>query len=153
MYDQQLVFMGLTKRQAKIYDVLIREGRKTAGDIAKAATISRPLVYQALDELAALKLVGKEDKPGKVATFSPQHPFVLKDIVAQKRDEAEKAHLAVDSILGKMISDFHLISGQPGIHIYEGFDGIRELYENILFERKPISLFRSYKDKSDPKTP
>ena len=141
---------GLTRHQATIYSVLVRIGRKPASTIAREAGVTRPLTYKALDELESMELVEKHDEPGKVAEFSAGHPLKLQDIALQRFERAQRAKESAESILSALISDFTKISGQPGVRILQGPNGVKELYADILRERQPIMLIRSPNDKSHP---
>lgn len=149
-YGQSLVEAGLTKDEALVYETLVLRGPLQAGVLKRHVPISRPLVYKVLGTLEEAGLVEKRDEPGKVAVFAPAHPLKLQEIIEKKRESADRAKTALDGVLGKLVSDFNKISGQPGIRILEGKTGIRELYKDILEERQPLLLMRSYLDDTHP---
>jgi len=150
--DQVDILMqtGLNSHQAAIYGALIKIGQKPAGVIARSAGISRPLAYKALGELEAMTLVKKHDAPGKVAEFSAAHPIKLQDLASERFETARRAKESTESALSALISDFTKISGQPGVRILQGPQGVKDLYADILRERQPIMLIRSPDDKSHP---
>jgi len=149
-YYQTLVEGGLNINQAKMYETIVRGGKLPASHAARLANVPRTLGYKALQELQTLGLIGKEDVPGKVATFSAAHPFKLKEMVDQRYTQAKDAKVAIEGVLGKLISDFNTRSGAPGLRILEGAAGVAELYEDILNERQPIKLIRSPEDSRHP---
>ena len=149
-YRDSLLAGGLTSHQAKMYEILIKRGKRSASSAALGAHVPRTLAYKALKELESLGLVSKEDAPGMVAQFSAVHPFKLKEVMDNKYKQAKDARTAIDNILGKIISDFNTTSGAPGIRILEGKHGIAELYEDILNERQTIKLIRSPEDDAHP---
>ncbi len=130
-YKQSLTQAGLTEQQARVYESLIRSGDSPARAIALNSGMSRPLAYKVLEELKNAGLVEKIDKPG-VARFSAAHPLKLKEIADTRLQSAENAKTAVDGALHKLISDFNLVSGKPGVRFFEGKDGVREVMNDAL---------------------
>lgn len=131
-YQEALTKAGLTPNQSSIYDALIKKGPLPASKIAIEVKLSRPLAYKILDELADVGLVEKQDKPQSVARFAAAHPLKLKEIADKRLEAAQGAKAALEGTLGKLISDFNLISGKPGIRFYEGKEGIREVMNDAL---------------------
>lgn len=150
MYTQQLQLAGLTTDQAHIYELLLKRGSVPASRLAKESPFSRPLVYKLLGDLIELGLVEKHDEAGSVTRFSVAHPLSLRSLIDAKRQSAESAHLALESVITKLVTDFTAQSGQPGVRILEGVGGVAELYEDILNEQVPIKLLRSYRDAENP---
>lgn len=141
---------GLTRHQAAVYSALVKMGRKQASTVARETGVSRPLTYKALGELQSMELVEKHDAPGKVAEFSAAHPLKLQELITRRLEAAERAKQSAENILSALISDFTKVSGQPGVRILQGPNGVKELYGDILRERQPIMLIRSPNDKSHP---
>lgn len=124
--------MGLTKEQAMVYETLVKNGPSPARSVQRKTGISRPLVYKVLDQLAEFGLVEKKDEKGQVSLFIPGHPLKLKDFVRNQKERAEDAERASEGTLDRLISDFNLVSGKPGVRFFEGVEGIKEIYEDIL---------------------
>ncbi|MGC9602448.1 MAG: helix-turn-helix domain-containing protein [Minisyncoccia bacterium] len=142
-YEQSLTQIGLTKDQAVVYEILVKFGPLQARYIQRRVALTRPLIYRALNGLIALDLVEKKDEPGKVSVFLPAHPLKLKEFIRKKKEEAEDADRSLNGILPKLSSDFNLISGKPGVRFFEGEDGVREIYDDILATGKNFHLIRS----------
>ncbi|MEI6864051.1 MAG: helix-turn-helix domain-containing protein [Candidatus Adlerbacteria bacterium] len=142
-YEQSLIQVGLTKDQAVVYGALVKFGTLQARYVQRHSGLSRPLTYRALNGLIAAGLVEKKDEVGKVSVFTPAHPLKLKEFIHKKKEEAEDAERALDGILPKLSSDFNLISGKPGVRFFEGEDGVREIYDDILATGKNFHLIRS----------
>lgn len=64
-YEQPLQTAGLTRDQAALYEVLIKNGPLPASKAAQRAAISRTLSYKVLDELLEKKLVEKKEKKAR----------------------------------------------------------------------------------------
>lgn len=136
--QDSLVRTGLTPHQATLYAALVQKGTVAASKIALEAKLSRPLTYRVLDELIDLGLVEKIDKPRAVAKFNALHPIKLKEMADIRFTAAQEAKAAVDSSLSKLISDYNLQSGKPGVRFFEGLEGVREVLNDSLTARGEI---------------
>ena len=134
---------GLTEAQAFIYDFLLKNGELNARKIYQNSHFKRGLIYKSLNELIALGLVEKNDRPGKVATFLPLHPLKLKELAEKREFEAKDAQLAISSLLPNLISDFNFSFGAPGVSFYRGLEGLERVYEDINHDKNDLLLFRS----------
>ena len=150
MYEQHLTQAGLTREQAALYEALVHGGPMQASSAARKAKIPRTFVYAVLSGLKTLGLVESRKEKGSITTFSASHPFKLQELARNNLRKAEQSKASVEGALAAIISDFNKMSGQPGIRIMEGVEGIEELYADILRERQPISLIRSPNDASFP---
>src|SRR3989344_7488484 len=137
-YRQSLTQAGLTAHQAAIYEVLVQKGALPASKLAFEAKLSRPLAYKVLDELISLGLVEKHEAPRSVARFAAAHPLKLKEIADKRFAAAESAKSAVEGTLGKLISDFNLQSGKPGVRFFEGVEGIQAVLDDSLTAQTEI---------------
>ncbi len=143
MYTEGLVQVGFTKDQALVYEALLKRGRCRVSELKKHVRLSRPLIYKVLDRLVEVGIVSKEEKPGSVATFATAHPLKVKTLIDKQREQADSAKNALDGLLGKLISDFNTVSGQPGVRILDGMRGVKELYEDIQNERQDMRIIRT----------
>lgn len=138
MYEQTLNQAGLTPNQAKIFELLLKTGEDTAGNIAKISPLKRTFTYKVLGELVELGLVAKTEKPRAVARFAPNHPLKLRDLVERREGEFREAQRSLLSLLPALTSDFQLVSGKPGTQFFEGVEGIKKVYEDTLVEQGTI---------------
>lgn len=150
MNNDYLIKAGLSPEQALVYEILVKNGELSARKVHQKTPLKRGLVYKVLDQLVAIGLTEKKEKIGKVATFFPAHPFKLRDLAKEKEAEAKEAQFALTSILPALISDFNLVSGQPGISFFEGIEGLTKIYDDIIDTGKDIILFRSIYDDDHP---
>jgi len=134
---------GLYDDQAKIYEILLKNGPLPAGKIANISQITRSLVYRVLEELEAKGLVTKEEEAKKVAIFTPAHPLNLQVLAEKMERKAKNAQIALDSILPSLSSEFNLMTGRPNIQFYEGLSGLQKIYDDILRTNKDFLLIRA----------
>lgn len=135
-YTHEITNTGLSKEQAIVYETLLKVGEAPASTIAKnipsSATLSRPLVYKVLEELINLNLAEKQDKAGKVATFSPKHPVAITKNIEEQKNRIDRTKEQFLTTAGKLSSIFNLTSGKPGVQFYEGKDGVWEVLLDSL---------------------
>ena len=140
-YTETLSKSILTPAQAEVYEALLTHGAEPAGSLAKKTTLKRGLVYKVLDELVGMGLVEKEEETGKVARFTPKHPAMLRELVESRQKALKDAELSLESVLPSLISNFNLVSGAPGIEIYEGPEGIEKVLNDSLSSKTIIYTY------------
>ena len=137
MYEETLKHAGLSKDQASIYEILVKNGALTAGELSTKSPLKRGLVYMILGQLETMGLVSKSSTK-KITSFEPAHPIRLKELAEQKEIEARNAQIAVSGILNQLSSDFNLSSGKPGVLFYEGIEGAKKVLADSLESRTEI---------------
>jgi len=132
MYEQTLIHAGLDEQQAIVYEVLLKYGVLSAGAVHKHVPFKRGLVYKVLDELVALGVAEKQQEEGKTILFGLTHPLTLKELTEKREQAAKDARMALEGVLPSLISDFNLVSGQPGVQFFEGEEGVWEVLKDTL---------------------
>ncbi len=131
-YEKFLGELGLNKEQSSIYESLLKNGLMPASIVAKKSGVKRSLTYKILEQLIGLGLAERRDNIGKITFFFPAHPGKLREFL-QKREEAIKtAEASLGGIMGRMVSDFNLLSGKPNVQFYEGMEGMKKVLEDSL---------------------
>ena len=128
---ETLKTVGLTQPQALLYEALINHGSLPASAAALRAGLARQSAYKILDELMALGLAEKHDKPGAVAQFTASHPVRLKEL-------GEKHLQSLNATISDFVSLYNLSNGKPGVRFYEGYDGIKECLDDALTSHTEI---------------
>ncbi|MEK7645232.1 MAG: helix-turn-helix domain-containing protein [Patescibacteria group bacterium] len=140
---------GLTNEQSVVYLYLLETGFSTAKHLAQKAGIGRALTYKVLKQLVDLNLVEKRDDIGKISKFFPKHPKVIKELLHSKKAELDRASDTLGQVFGELTSDFNLLLGKPNVQFFEGHDGIKKVYADILETNKDISVISSASDKGE----
>ncbi len=133
----------LTPSQAEILDFLYQNKEEKASEIARNIRKSRTIVYKDLEELEKMGLIEKKEKPSQVAFFSATHPSLLKKILDQKEEQVQSDKKMFAGFLPDIISGYNLAHNQPGIRFFEGVEGLKKIYEEILDEGKDFFLIRT----------
>jgi len=138
MYEQFLSQTGLSKEQAVVYETLVRQGPLPAGKISAVAGLKRGLTYKVLGELEKMGLIEKKDEPGKVLRFEAMHPLRMRDLLEKRTRETKDAREVLETVLPKLVSDFNLVSGKPGIQFYEGREAVERITTHSLGAKEEI---------------
>lgn len=117
---------GLNDKQLAVYLATLQLGSASVQAIAKKADVKRPTAYLLLNELAAQGLVASIPKKGK-QTYSAENPEKLLNILDQKKQ-------AVREVIPQLLSIYNTPSHQPQVLMYEGMEGIRQVYRMIAQE-------------------
>lgn len=129
--------IGLTKKEADLYELLLKLGETQAQEIVKASGFKRPTVYKTLYSLEAKGLVSKRDVEKKIR-FRPEPPTKLLELAEAGHHELERARDDLRSYLPQMTSSYISVVEKPVVSTYEGVSGLKEIYEDTLREAKPI---------------
>ena len=133
---------GLSKNEAKIYLSLMEKGQGTVSDIAKNTGLHRPTVYKFLPDLQAKGLLATTRK-GKRTHFLAESPKKLERLLDQKTIEARE-------LLPELAETFEKHKHTPVVKFYDGRQGIREVFDDILFNLKRGEIFYRYSSRKEP---
>lgn len=129
---------GLTEAQAEVYEALLKHGEQAAGSLTKKTSLKRGLVYKVLEDLVELGLAEKSEKAGEVARFIAKHPAHLRELVESRQKELKDAELVLDGLLPSLVSQFNVISGQPGVSVYEGEEALERVMADSVTSHTDI---------------
>lgn len=143
MYEALLKQIGLNDDQTTIYQTLLKNGPLKVRDLTLKLPIKRQLVYKLLDDLTGFGLVEKEVESGSITLFRSTHPSALQELVENRAKQLTNVKKTWESSLPGLISDFNLISGKPGVRFFEGVEGLKTIYDDILRTGQNFYLIRS----------
>ena len=124
---------GLSEKEAKIYISLLSIGSCTVNILSKKTGLVRTTTYDILKSLKDKGLVSCIVH-NKIICFQATAPEKLIQILDEKKQK-------INSIL-PMLNNLHVeISNQPSVELYEGKEGIKSIYQDVLDEKKPLSAF------------
>ncbi|EKD93331.1 MAG: Transcriptional regulator, TrmB [uncultured bacterium] len=130
MFSHELQQLGFSDKEAAAYTLLLQLGPSAASTLARRTNIKRTSMYDVLNTLLEKNLIN---------TFKQgDHSyFFVDDVNKIYYQEKEKLQTA-KNFLRKIKTQQNL---NPGIqvHYYKGWEGFRELYEDIL-RFKPAEL-------------
>ncbi len=137
-----LTQLDLTEKEPKIYQTLLTlSGFHPASTIAKKSGINRSTTYKTLLKLSEKGLITQSMKHG-IANFSTEDAELrLQSLIEKKEQKLKKTSDKLSAIIPvlKAISQDNTLV--PRIRFYEGFDGIKKVYEDTILEKKTIYAF------------
>jgi sugar-specific transcriptional regulator TrmB len=145
--------LGLSEREITIYRAGLKLGKARASSIAKEANVSRPLAYQALEELMQKGLTSKTGS-SQGAQFTMESPENLITVIQKKEHDLHSLHEELPHAISELLSFTPSISKQSGVRFYEGREAFKkvtlealETKEKIIRSLAPIG---SILDSTDP---
>lgn len=130
--------IGLTGKEAEIYELLLKKGELVGGDIIKETSLKRATVYKSLYSLEKKGLISKQDLNKKIH-FRPLPPDRLIELADSQIKKHERARSDVRTLLPDLMSSYILAVEKPVVSTFEGVKGLKEIYLDTLREGKPIS--------------
>ncbi|MFA6486150.1 MAG: helix-turn-helix domain-containing protein [Candidatus Magasanikbacteria bacterium] len=134
--NQTLTALGIDDKQASVYLAALELGTATVGEVAKKANIKRTSTYNFLPEMKTAGLIS-EIKKGRTSLIIPSDPRIL---IARAEYNLKNVKIALPELLGL----FNLPAHKPKVKYYEGVDGIKTAYQNILNIGETIYGFSDY---------
>lgn len=122
--------IGLTQSEIKVYLALLELEDTTAGPITKKSGLHRSRVYEALDRLIKKGLVGYVIKANK-KYFKANNPEEILDYLKEKEDKVNSLIPELKRLQRTKRND------EYKANIYEGFRGLKSIFEGILRILKP----------------
>lgn len=128
--------LGLSKHESAVYLALLGHGAQTVAGVARESEVERPLVYKALPGLVARGLAMKSIR-GKRAYYSPASPERL----SAAFEELESSYAVA---MPGLLKSFTGTGNRPVVHFYEGRDGIRAVYADVVATLPKGGVFYRY---------
>lgn len=133
MIKDTLETIGLAKNEAIIYELLLRHNRAHVSFMSKEGNINRRNVYDSLNRLIEKGLVFK-------VKGSRENYYVAVD-PKKVLEKVEKKRRQVLEDLPVMESMYHSVPHENEVYIYEGVEGLRNIFRDILETKKTYYAF------------
>ncbi len=124
-----LVSIGLTEKEASVYLATLSLGPSKVQEIAKSAQVKRTTVYSILESLKTRGLI-KVELMGWKTLYVAESPDKLESLIEQMRHQVKKN-------LPEFTALYNLHSSGAFISYYEGLEGVKNVYENLLRDIRP----------------
>lgn len=128
--------LDLTAHEISVYELLLQEGESTVHDLSAKSKLKRTNLYALLNTLEQKGLVIKREVTRKIH-YKPVAPTKLIELAENKYRNMEKTRSDLQSILPALSSSYIRSVEQPIVQIYEGIEGLKEIYLDILKDAKP----------------
>lgn len=133
----ELTNLGLTPEEAKVYLAILELGGSYASNIARKAKVNRATCYHTLSNLQQKALINSYNK-GKVLWFNAENPKKFIDIEKEKLEKAK-------TLIPQLLSISNVLTFKPKIHFYEGIEGAKTIFEDILTSKKEVLGYTNIK--------
>jgi sugar-specific transcriptional regulator TrmB len=131
--EEKMSALGLAPMQAKIYLAALELGQATIQALAQKSGVNRSTIYTFIDDLKSREYI-LEIKRGKRKIYAAAHPDRIFEI--------EKNRLAaLESLMPELMAINNVSSKKPRVTYYEGMQGIREVYADMLRGPKEINAY------------
>ncbi|MFA6131046.1 MAG: helix-turn-helix domain-containing protein [Patescibacteria group bacterium] len=128
--------IGLSENEAKLYELLLIQGKTRARDLFETSKLGRGNVYNILNSLKAKGLVLSVE--GKQQVFEAVDPTKLESMIQKKVTDIQMLRSEFTASLPQLASIFNLSTGKPTIEIFEGLEGIERALEDSLQSKSLI---------------
>lgn len=143
--ERQLIDLGLTSMQARVYVALLRLGKVGAADISKMSKVNRVTTYSTLDELEELGLV-KGDDYDMVRIYVPTDLVNLETVFMHKAKKAIATYHAVQELIPDLKSAQHHTISAPQFKYFEGQTAARRYLNRIPESDQLLAAYLSHVD-------
>lgn len=126
--EEELKAFGLNEKQVRVYLAVLELGSSSATIIAQRSKVHRTLAYEILDSLVGQGLVSHVIK-GKKKYFEAASPETFLKILEEREQKIRK-------ILPQLAAIKKTVQKKPSITLYEGVEGIKTVFEDLLTESK-----------------
>jgi len=123
--------IGLSKNEIKIYFALLELEQSSATPIVKKSGVPNSKVYPTLEKLIKRGLVSYVIK-NNVKYFQASDPKNLIDFLNDKEKLISQQKKEIEKLIPKIERKRELAKDKQEATIYEGFDGIKVAFNNIL---------------------
>ena len=137
---QEVLKLGLTENESKVYLSLIELGSTNAGEIIKKTKLHRNIVYENLDKLIEKGFVSfvtiKNIKHFEITSLKE-----LKEFVARKKEEINNEEEIISRILPELEKIRSPIERKQDATIFKGKRSIKNILEEITQSKTEVLVF------------
>jgi len=116
--------LGLSEKQAKIYLACLELGETSIKEMAEKAGIKRTTIYDIIDDMTNAGYIRTTSKGKKIKYIATEPEDLV--IIIKKREALLK------QIIPQLNSINNTSGLKPKILFYEGVDGLKKVYEDLL---------------------
>lgn len=128
--------LNLSEKQARVYIAALELGQASMQDLARKSDVGRSSIYGFIEGLKQRQLIIEtQKKRRRVYSATPPQQLI----------ELERLHLQeIQELLPRLIAIDNRSRLRPQVTFYEGFDGMKNIFFNILHERKEMVGWSDY---------
>ena len=131
MYEKELVSLGLSEKEAKVYLAALDLGPETVQKIAQKAGVNRPTAYVQIESLKEKGLMSQFEK-GKKTFYVAESPERLSSLLNAFEKELEFKRAETSRILPALLDVFAGAGERPKVRFLEGVEGLKTIKQEFL---------------------
>ncbi|AIF83144.1 putative transcriptional regulator [Candidatus Nitrososphaera evergladensis SR1] len=143
MLEQQLVDLGLTQGEARVFLSLLKLGPSKVGAVVKDSKVSYSKVYDVLERLASKGLVSHATI-GNIKHFNAVEPYRLHDYLQKKEDALKAQKATAEGLVSELAKVANRNRAAKGAEIFAGDRGLRTAYEILLKDASKNDVLRYF---------
>jgi sugar-specific transcriptional regulator TrmB len=141
-YVYQLIDVGLTPGEAKVYLAMIHIGPSRVGKIVEISGVSQSKIYNVLDRLI-LKGLASYNLQDNIKYFQSLEPSRLHEYIQRKEDEVRRQKEALTQIISDLSKNVNAAKRSTS-EIFMGERSLRSAYMTLLSDSKRGDILRYF---------
>jgi HTH-type transcriptional regulator, sugar sensing transcriptional regulator len=147
---EKLANLDLSSREADVYLAILSLGKSSISDISRKSKIKRTTVYEYIESLLKKNLIYKTAEK-KRTFYCVENPNKIIKLLDDKKAEIDFKKQQIGKVIPELQSLYSSSFNKPNISFYEGEQGIKQVYEEMLNTHKnvysifsPVSFFKLF---------
>jgi HTH-type transcriptional regulator, sugar sensing transcriptional regulator len=138
--DQKMLLneIGLSDKEAEIYQILLRIGVAPAKKVVLEANMPRGTVYEILEQLTKKQLLEQFQNEKNITVFRVRHPYALKEFIESQKEKISQTEVKLDSLFADFVNLYSQSQNRPGVKFYEGIEGVKKVLWDTLNSKTEI---------------
>ena len=132
--------LGLNGKQQAAYLYLLKNGARSAADLAKGLGEQRTNSYLIVEEMLEKGLVEK-DESGKVLKYRAANPEQLQKLMLARQRQVAIQASELKQALPDLMGLYHLTSSESGLAYFEGLEGYTAALQDQIHAGAEVCIF------------
>lgn len=135
-----LLDLGLNEKEVTIYLMLLSTGSSPASTLGQRTGITRSTAQYTCQQLLKKGIISVVQKD-QTFVYSPEQPEKLKSLIEKEKLKLQQNEEKINIILGDLKSLIQPHMDFPKVRFFEGIQGIKEMFTDVLAENRIIFGF------------
>lgn len=133
---QLLITMGLSDKEAMIYDLLLEQGEMTGGEVENLSK-QKKNTFALLKSLQRKNMLSVINREGK-RYYVPAPPETMGVILKEQKRAMLVAQSLFEQVLPEMSKAYKERVGRPVVQYFSGLTGLRTVFDEVYSEGKEV---------------
>ncbi len=122
---------GLSDKEAITYSTLLEDGESSVAEISKKTNTKKGSAYNILTALISRGIVEQSQIKPK-ALYRVTDPAKFRDLIREQQVQVQENASLLETLLPHLVSTYNTTTNAPSVRIYEGLEGVKTVYGEIL---------------------